>query len=126
MDRFKDRLRQYVELVPVLLFCVCIIQFCAYFMSEYFETTVLIAIYFKVMQQIFEVSLIFLICLYYISYIDRWHPFPKLCLYGVTALWVNNLPYILFDYELGVYFTTASLVIYIIVLIFALRILTNR
>lgn len=126
MERFKDRLRQYMELVPVLLFCVCIIQFSAYFMSEYFGTTFIIALYFKVVQQLFEMSFSFIICLYYISFIDRWHPLPKICLYGITALWLNNLPYILFDYELGLYFTTASVVIYIIVLIFALRILTNR
>lgn len=122
----QNRLKQYVELVPVLLFCVCVIQFIAYCMSEYLGTTIIVSLYFKVIQQIFEVSLCFISILYYVSYRDRWHPIPKICLHGLSLLWLNNLPYILFDYELGVYFVSISLIIYAIVLIFALRILTNR
>lgn len=122
----ENRLRQYMELIPVLLFCVCVIQFVAYCMSEYFETTLIVSLYFKIVQQIFEVSLCFIALLYYISFRDRWHPIPKICLHGLSLLWLNNLPYILFDYEIGFYFTTISIIIYCIVLIFALRILTNR
>lgn len=127
MIRSENKYWQYMELIPVLLFVLCALQFILYLFSVATQTHYLLRNLHEGIRHFMDCSLIgCIIPLFYIKYIDKWYGVPNVCLYGLLALWLNNFPIILFEYAPGTYFMISSIIIYCFVLIFALMTLTNR
>lgn len=127
MIRSENKYWQYMELIPVLLFVLCALQFILYLFSVATQKHYLLRNLHEGIRHFMDCSLIgCIIPLFYIKYIDKWYGVPNVCLYGLLALWLNNLPIILFEYAPGTYFMISSIIIYCFVLIFALMTLTNR
>lgn len=126
MESKQNKLRQYVELIPVLLFCINAIMYGCFIMSEYFGTLMLMERFYWFMQHTFDATLVTLVMMFYISIRDKWRFLPKICTYALFALWLNNFPYVVFGYETGIYFSIFATVIYLTTFILSLRVLTNR
>lgn len=127
MIRCENKYWQYMEFIPVLLFILCALQFILYMLSVGTGTHYLLRDVHEGIRHFMDCSLIgCLIPLFYIKYVDKWYGVPNVCLYGLLALWVNNSPMILFEYDTGLYFMISSIIIYAFVLTFALMTLTNR
>jgi len=125
--RIENKHKQYMELIPILLFCLHASQFFLFFATYITGTVYLTGEFHEGVRHFIECSLFAsLLPLFYIKKIDRWYGLPNLCLWGLLVLWLNNLPFIVLKYEVGDYFVISSFIIYAVVLIFALMILTNR
>ena len=125
--RSEHKYRQYMELIPILLFCLNAAQYFLFFATYVTSIVYLTGDFHETLRHFLESSLFAsIIPLFYIKRIDRWYGLPNLCLWGLVALWVNNFPYIVLKYEAGDYFVISTFIIYAVVLIFALMILTNR
>lgn len=122
----KHKAKQYAELIPVLLFCVNAIMYASFALSEFWGITTSVEGLYWLYQQLFDSTLITLLLMYYVAYIDRWIGIPKVCLIAVSLLWLHNIPYVVLGYDVGVYFFTFAGIIYVTTLILSLRILTNR
>lgn len=125
-DKSKNTIKHFLELTPIVLFAFNIVLYVCYCASEFYDITFIMKEFYLLIQQFIESSFISLLTMHLLCYLFKWGHIPKICLYGLTALWFNNLPYIIFGWHTGIYFGIFSTIIYCIVIIFAVIILTNR
>lgn len=122
----EKKIKSVLEFIPVALFALNMVLYIAYCASCFYERVILSDSAYLIIQQFIEGSFVLLLILHLVRLLHRWRAMPTICLWGLTALWFNNLPYIVFEWHIGVYFAIFSTIIYTIVLIFVFRILTNR
>lgn len=128
MDSPKQH--NYKQLAEIFLLAVFFINLLAYMAFVYLYTGNLLTEemggMFDTLRHFSEISLSLLLGFYYISYRDRWRYSLKFLLYCLTAMWINNFPYVVLKYEVDLYFVFSSLILFIIGVILALWVLTRR
>lgn len=120
------KIKQYVEVIPVLLFCFHLLAYLAYISTMFYNTEYLFSVGYTISKHLFECSLVPIILMGYVSHKDRWGFIPKICLCSITLLWLNNIPYTVFNIELNIYFFIFTSIIYVNCLILSLWFLTRR
>lgn len=126
MVRINDRkIRQYVELIPVLLFAFHAVVYASFACSEALGTTFIMEDFYWIMKHVFDMSLFGVLIMFYISYRDKWHAAPRICTWAILALWINNIPYSMLGLEIGVYFFIFATIIYVSCILLTLIVLTR-
>jgi hypothetical protein len=121
-----QKLRQYMEIIPVLLFLLNGVLYLLYVLHVYYEISFLSGNLYWSIKHICETSLISISVMVYVSIRDRWSIIPKICLISLFCLWLNNIPTIVFNINPDGYFFIFASVIYITGVILSLWVLTRR
>lgn len=120
----EHKAKQYLEVIPVLLLLVNMGTYIYFLLSEGGIIKPINEIYLSI-RHFFESSGITLFVLWCIS--KQWKQFSVNCLYLLILYWVSNIPYVIFNLEIELYFSICSLTTYSIFVILIVRyILTGR
>lgn len=118
------------QLPEIILVAVFFVNLSAYGYFYYLKWNGLLnentAHHFEVIRHFCESSFLYLLLFYYVSWRDRWRYSLKFMLYCISLLWMNNFPYVVFKYEVNLYFSISSLILYIIGVVIAIWVLTRR
>lgn len=120
------KLKQYMDIVPVLLFWLHAIMYLWYVKSSHYPIDLQTERMYWILKHFAETNVFIDIALIYLSFRDRWHPLPKLCAFSLLLLWINNIPPIVFDYEPEACFHIFAATIYSTGMVFSLAVLTQR
>lgn len=120
------KLRQYMEAIPVLLFCFHFVMYLLYVAHKFYGYNFLNENVYWAIQHISDYSLISLFVLWYLGHKERWGIIPMLCVYSLVCLWLNNIPSVVFGIQPEFYFFTFASIIYVTCLILSLWVLTRR
>ena len=124
--RIVIKLKQYMDIVPVLLFWLHAIMYLWYVKSLNSLIDLQTDRMYWILKHFAETNVFIDIALIYLSFRDRWHPLPKLCAFSLLLLWINNIPPIVFDYEPEACFHIFAATIYSTGMVFSLAVLTQR
>lgn len=118
------------QLPEIILVAVFFVNLLAYGYFYYLKCNGLLnentAHSFEVIRHFCESSFLYLLLFYYVSWRDRWRYSLKFMLYCISLLWMNNFPYVVLRYEVNLYFSISSLILYSIGVVIAIWVLTRR